>query len=128
MVSIEPLRIEIDREDDGRFLASVPDLPGVHVVPACRNVGAEGEAVWNVLKEKGWIAETDGTTASVKAKDLRAPKDLGDDWAEKQPAIELLLVASYIGQVSTQATFSSRQSVVEGWLKLRSTDDTSAAK
>ena len=90
--------------------------------------GAEGEAVWNVLKEKGWIAETDGTTASVKAKDLRAPKDLGDDWAEKQSAIELLLVASYIGQVSTQATFSSRQSVVEGWLKLRSTDDTSAAK
>lgn len=29
MVSIEPLRIEIDREDDGRVLASVPDLPGV---------------------------------------------------------------------------------------------------
>jgi len=29
MVSIEPLRIEIDCEDDGRFLASVPDLPGV---------------------------------------------------------------------------------------------------
>lgn len=26
---IEPLRIEIDREEDGRFLASVPDLPGV---------------------------------------------------------------------------------------------------
>jgi predicted RNase H-like HicB family nuclease len=29
MVSIEPLRIEIDREDDGRVLAAVPDLPGV---------------------------------------------------------------------------------------------------
>ncbi len=29
MVSMEPLRIEIDREDDGRVLASVPDLPGV---------------------------------------------------------------------------------------------------
>jgi len=29
MVSIEPLRIEIDRENDGRILASVPDLPGV---------------------------------------------------------------------------------------------------
>jgi predicted RNase H-like HicB family nuclease len=29
MVSIEPLRIEIDREDDGRVLASVPDLHGV---------------------------------------------------------------------------------------------------
>jgi predicted RNase H-like HicB family nuclease len=29
MVGIEPLQIEIDREEDGRFLASVPDLPGV---------------------------------------------------------------------------------------------------
>ena len=29
MVSIEPLRIEIYRENDGRFLASVPDLPAV---------------------------------------------------------------------------------------------------
>ncbi len=29
MVSIEPLRIEIERENDGRILASVPDLPGV---------------------------------------------------------------------------------------------------
>ena len=29
MVSMEPLGIEIDREDDGRVLASVPDLPGV---------------------------------------------------------------------------------------------------
>ena len=29
MVSIEPLRIETDREVDGRILASVPDLPGV---------------------------------------------------------------------------------------------------
>ena len=26
---VEPLRIEIDREDDGRVLAAVPDLPGV---------------------------------------------------------------------------------------------------
>jgi predicted RNase H-like HicB family nuclease len=29
MVSIEPLRVDIDREDDGWVLASVPDLPGV---------------------------------------------------------------------------------------------------
>jgi predicted RNase H-like HicB family nuclease len=29
MVGIEPLRIEIEREEDGRFLACVPDLPGV---------------------------------------------------------------------------------------------------
>ena len=29
MVEIQPLRIELDREEDGRILASVPDLPGV---------------------------------------------------------------------------------------------------
>ncbi len=29
MVSIQPLRIEVERETDGRILASVPDLPGV---------------------------------------------------------------------------------------------------
>jgi predicted RNase H-like HicB family nuclease len=29
MVEIEPLQIELEREDDGRFLASVPELPGV---------------------------------------------------------------------------------------------------
>ena len=28
-VEIQPIRVEIDREDDGRILASVPDLPGV---------------------------------------------------------------------------------------------------
>jgi predicted RNase H-like HicB family nuclease len=26
---IQPLRIDIDHEEDGRFLGSVPDLPGV---------------------------------------------------------------------------------------------------
>lgn len=29
MVTIDPIRVEIEREEDGRFLASVPDLPGV---------------------------------------------------------------------------------------------------
>jgi predicted RNase H-like HicB family nuclease len=29
MVEIQPLQIELDREEDGRFLASVPELPGV---------------------------------------------------------------------------------------------------
>ena len=29
MVNIEPIRVEVDREDDGRILASVPQLPGV---------------------------------------------------------------------------------------------------
>lgn len=29
MVTIEPIRVQVEREDDGRILASVPDLPGV---------------------------------------------------------------------------------------------------
>jgi predicted RNase H-like HicB family nuclease len=29
MVTIEPIRVEVEREHDGRILASVPDLPGV---------------------------------------------------------------------------------------------------
>jgi predicted RNase H-like HicB family nuclease len=29
MVEIQPLRLELEREEDGRMLASVPDLPGV---------------------------------------------------------------------------------------------------
>lgn len=29
MVNIEPIRVVLEREEDGRMLASVPDLPGV---------------------------------------------------------------------------------------------------
>ena len=29
MVNIEPIRVEVVREEDGRILASVPELPGV---------------------------------------------------------------------------------------------------
>ena len=29
MVEIQPIRVELEREQDGRILASVPDLPGV---------------------------------------------------------------------------------------------------
>jgi predicted RNase H-like HicB family nuclease len=29
MVEIQPLQVEIERDEDGRFLASVPQLPGV---------------------------------------------------------------------------------------------------
>ena len=29
MVEIQPIRVDLEREEDGRFLASVPDLPGV---------------------------------------------------------------------------------------------------
>jgi len=29
MVEIQPIRVEVEREEDSRVLASVPDLPGV---------------------------------------------------------------------------------------------------
>ena len=29
MVEIQPIRVEVEKEEDGRILASVPDLPGV---------------------------------------------------------------------------------------------------
>ena len=29
MVEVQPFQIDIEREGDGRFLASVPELPGV---------------------------------------------------------------------------------------------------
>jgi predicted RNase H-like HicB family nuclease len=29
MVEIEPIRLQVERETDGRFLAAMPDLPGV---------------------------------------------------------------------------------------------------
>jgi predicted RNase H-like HicB family nuclease len=34
--SISPFRIELDRESDGRFIAEIPDLPGVMVYGATR--------------------------------------------------------------------------------------------
>ncbi len=29
MVEIQPLQVDVEREEDGRYLASVPELPGV---------------------------------------------------------------------------------------------------
>jgi predicted RNase H-like HicB family nuclease len=43
MVEIQPIRVEIEREEDGRILASVPDLPGVIAYG-----GAEDEAIRRV--------------------------------------------------------------------------------
>jgi predicted RNase H-like HicB family nuclease len=43
MVEIQPIRVEVEREEDGRILASVPDLPGVMAYGS-----SEGEAVRKV--------------------------------------------------------------------------------
>ena len=39
------LRIEIDREDDGRWIGEVPDLPGVMTYGVSVHVHAGGQAV-----------------------------------------------------------------------------------
>jgi predicted RNase H-like HicB family nuclease len=43
MVEIQPIRVEIECEEDGRILATVPDLPGVMAYGA-----SEDEAVRKV--------------------------------------------------------------------------------
>jgi predicted RNase H-like HicB family nuclease len=43
MVEIQPIQVEIEREEDGRILASVPDLPGVMAYG-----GTEDEAIRRV--------------------------------------------------------------------------------
>jgi predicted RNase H-like HicB family nuclease len=43
MVEIQPIRVEVEREEDGRILASVPALPGVMVYGA-----SESEAIRKV--------------------------------------------------------------------------------
>jgi predicted RNase H-like HicB family nuclease len=43
MVEIQPIRVEIDFEEDGRILASVPDVPGVMAYG-----NTEGEAIRKV--------------------------------------------------------------------------------
>lgn len=43
MVTIDSIRVEVEREEDGRILASVPDLPGVMAYGA-----NEGEAIRKV--------------------------------------------------------------------------------
>ncbi len=43
MVEIQPIRVEVEREEDGRVLASVPQLPGVLAYG-----GTEDEAVRKV--------------------------------------------------------------------------------
>jgi predicted RNase H-like HicB family nuclease len=43
MAEIQPIRVEVEREDAGRILASVPDLPGVMAYG-----GTEDEAIRKV--------------------------------------------------------------------------------
>ena len=80
---------------------------------------ANGEAIWNRMKEKGWIKEIDPTKAVVTPKDERTNRDLGTEMKDLLPAIEIILARSYIGK--TGAVFAAPQEIREGWLKLSET-------
>lgn len=58
MVTIEPICVETEREEDGRILASIPDLPGVMAygvteVEAVRKVKAIALQVLAEMIESG---------------------------------------------------------------------------
>jgi len=45
-MEVDSMRVEIEREDDGRWIAEVPDLPGVMVYGATRQAAlAKAEAL-----------------------------------------------------------------------------------
>jgi len=71
MVEIQPLQIETGREEDGRFLASVPQLPGVM---------AYGDTEESVLRK-------------VKAIALQVLADMIESGEEVPQLIEVLVVA-----------------------------------
>ena len=57
-----PLRVEIEREDDGRFLASVPNLPGVMAygttqdAAVCKATSIALEILRDELNERGVVS------------------------------------------------------------------------
>jgi predicted RNase H-like HicB family nuclease len=74
VVEIQPIRVKLEREEDGRVLASVPDLPGVMAygsseVEAVRQVKSIALQVFADMIESG---EEVGPAAPAKI----APEDL----------------------------------------------------
>lgn len=71
MVTIDSIRVELEREDDGRILASVPDLPGVMAYGL-----NEGDAI-----------------RKVKAIALQVLADMIEDGEEVSRALRVLFAA-----------------------------------
>jgi len=72
MVEIQPIRVEIEREEDGRILASVPDLPGVMTYgstkdEAIRKVKSIAlQPVLEPMRGTDWDAETKMVIGAVE--------------------------------------------------------------
>ena len=81
MVEIQPIRVEVEREDDGRILASVPDLPGVMVYG-----NTEDEAVVTAMELlKPWEATAGGIYWLAEQRRKRREKDdCGNIWPSPQ--------------------------------------------
>lgn len=52
VVEIQPLQVEIEREEDGRHLASVPELPGVMAYVHTQELTLRKASTWSSMKAK----------------------------------------------------------------------------
>ncbi|MEM6268494.1 MAG: hypothetical protein AAF998_03610 [Bacteroidota bacterium] len=78
----------------------------------------DGEAIWTELLAQGWITAIDRNRARIVPLDQRTESDLSDPMSAQTKAIEALLDAGHIVPPDLKATFSSKQVLKEGWLKL----------
>jgi hypothetical protein len=77
-----------------------------------------GAAIWEELKEKGWIEEIDSSRAKVVPQDQRKEQQLSSDFAGKQDVVQAFLDRGHIVPVDVKAAFADGSEVREGWLKL----------
>ncbi len=78
----------------------------------------QADNIWDLLLKKGWIVKQGNGKAQVVARDQRKEADLGEDMKDLVVVIESLLEQAGIKPISTQADFSGKQKVREGWLRL----------
>jgi hypothetical protein len=78
-----------------------------------------GAAIWQHLLQKGWIVEIDDNRAGIVAADQRKSAALEAPFDKQTDIIQHWLDAGHIVPADTRATFSDKQCIREGWLKLK---------
>jgi hypothetical protein len=84
---------------------------------------ANGDGIWEELKERGWIEEIDANRARVVPGDQRKEQQLSSGFAGKQDVIQAFLDRGHIVPVDIKAAFAADSEVREGWLKLAHVPD-----
>jgi hypothetical protein len=77
-----------------------------------------GKQIWQALIDNSWIQTQDNVHATILPTDQRLSDQLGDAFSTQLNTIEAILKQSQIEPFQYDASFSSSQEVVEGWLKL----------